>query len=297
MKRQKRSDKGTLMKRSRIMLGATERTFPGTEAIWSLAEARSLFLKTLMDDKPAVFEDLRKSVFPRFIEVRDKIFSETFELPDSGNITILSTLRQSPTFAPLLDALIEWTRRYRLDADWVKEYALGRMEAWCQGSSDSDSQRETAGAKICVQFPDLPPLTFDPVEYYPTAETAREFKTRALNDFEQALDQYITRVHDYYDRRGSWPRPKIVELREMDHFKWLIRYQVEMQSYGRIARGSGRERKSIETAVKRLAGLIELPLRSPSPPGRPKGSRDQRDRRRPGIPTIAEKAAGRRFSQ
>ncbi len=63
------------------------------------------------------------------------------------------------------------------------------------------------------------------------------------------------------------------------------------QSFGKIAKESGRDRKSIETAVKNLAALIDLPLRPPSPPGRPKGSKAYKRGRPKDVPTIAEISA------
>ncbi len=55
-----------------------------------------------------------------------------------------------------------------------------------------------------------------------------------------------------------------------EHCDWLSRYQVDGESFSAIADSVGMQRQSVTEAIKNIASLLELPLRSPTLGGRPK---------------------------
>lgn len=60
------------------------------------------------------------------------------------------------------------------------------------------------------------------------------------------------------------------------HLEWTVRYQSLGDSYATIARTVGRSRQAVMEAVRHTAALLELPLRVPDPPGRPRSPRQPR---------------------
>jgi hypothetical protein len=58
--------------------------------------------------------------------------------------------------------------------------------------------------------------------------------------------------------------------RNLEQFEWLARYQVMTEPYYAIAKSVGADVSNVRAAVRSLADLIKLPLRSPNARGRPR---------------------------
>lgn len=69
--------------------------------------------------------------------------------------------------------------------------------------------------------------------------------------------------------RNRYRESMLLAPDEADHH-WLVHYQVQGWSYHRIATIAGRDRKTVEEAVKGASALLHLPLRPPGKGGRPK---------------------------
>jgi len=106
-----------------------------------------------------------------------------------------------------------------------------------------------------------------PPTYAPCCERRVDAKRRIMTMLE-------TMVDDELDRReaaslASGARPT-APARAVDHFEWLVRYQVRGVSYNHIAQATGRSRQAVTEAIAETAEFLDLPLRRSSPGGRPR---------------------------
>jgi hypothetical protein len=75
------------------------------------------------------------------------------------------------------------------------------------------------------------------------------------------------RVRQLAQRSG---RVRAVRVDGDNHYRWFVRYQVLRESMGTIAASQNVLQPSVSGALHNMADLVGIPLRAPSPPGRPR---------------------------
>lgn len=146
-------------------------------------------------------------------------------------------------------AIVDWARRWHVDADWVMSAAALALAHWREfPASHADVGVWVSG--VGASSPTAPgvPLTYDPF-----TETRAAFRKR-LSDYEHFLEA------SGCARVGPKTSP--------EHFAWTARYQVCGATIASLAAEAGTVRQAVKPAMLRVSKLIGLKLR-PSKPGRP----------------------------
>lgn len=166
--------------------------------------------------------------------------------------------------------LDEW----RLDVPWFREV----LETTVQ-----QCPHEASGEYAAPNHFVMPPhagttqAAAEPIAipaWIPTSETEREYRERVG----RVVGYYVAATRLAADYGGLVPTPR----RESSHFEWLVRIHLEDDepTYADLARELGitdpdqvREKAAdIGKAIRELAGLIDLPVRTPKK-GRPRADR------------------------
>jgi hypothetical protein len=202
----------------------------------------------------------------------------------------------------LIDSLVQWSRDWRLDADWCREAAYESLMRYYRA--------DVSGSLSSNQFHhrfDLPTrsgldMTLDPPEgleeYWPLFLTRDDYldqvNDRALAEIHlvpllrlgeishkrafvrtilAAAENYCVKVEKYLEKEG-YVRPKAGEKRNLPlHLEWAVRYQIQQLGWSRIAELADVKPSAVQKAVTELLKLIDLPQRSIAK-GRPHGSKD-----------------------
>lgn len=223
-------------KRPAIRLG--ERiSFPGT--FGACLEARGLFWDSLIHIAPEVDQDFKEHVVPKTLPIRDKITTEgllSFVPTDESGVVRITGTVKAVCGSPFAGADTMPTFKPVTEAitEWAKRHNLNTL--WIKDWA-------WFGLLSWEQHPTL---------------SSPEYQCE------------IRMTVDGRDLSEAFGPIETIELREIDHIKWLVLYQVKRLSFGRIARDNYRGRKTVEDGVKKFASLIGLPLRSPTKGGRPR---------------------------
>lgn len=97
---------------------------------------------------------------------------------------------------------------------------------------------------------------------------------RARAEFERQLTAQLDAIEAEAQAAGDEPTP--IKRTGAEHFRWLVRYQVRGERFAHIARDVCRGTPTVKEAVQETAALLDLPLRAPDPPGRPRKTRAPR---------------------
>jgi|GEM_PF-5891997 len=93
--------------------------------------------------------------------------------------------------------------------------------------------------------------------------TRADFEVEARAGFEKALKQYCECREAEARKRGLEKAPE--KKRTLEHYNWLVRYQVKGESFATIfhtlPQGQKRTRRAVEKAIHVVAAEIELTLR------------------------------------
>jgi hypothetical protein len=119
--------------------------------------------------------------------------------------------------------------------------------------------------------PAVPVALPRPIPWNPVLETEAAAKARLLAEAERAITTQLAAARAQFTSSGAQPAP--IKPSGLDHFRWLVRYQVHRQSMRAIARSVCKERQTVRTAIAETAALLGLRLRDPSPGGRPRRER------------------------
>ncbi len=124
----------------------------------------------------------------------------------------------------------------------------------------------------------------------PNRETERNFRVRLISEFKARLEQEVQ------EQRDRAPEPSILALKNLHRdCEWLVLYHFKSQSYSQIVRNIGEKLAALDSklpsdepakkesdnrpelvsidavalAVRNLASIVGLKLRTPDPAGRP----------------------------
>jgi len=181
-----------------------------------------------------------------------------------------------------------WSKRWHLDADWVRESGFWTLDAWSRTEErqrllDKGDERrlyDLGGDAEALPPPEGFPSYFHIVMTEPdylsvVRQTLRE-KTQAEPLLKYVDETAILEIAAKYCRdskrklkKPSAKREQIKELkRDID---WAVRYQVEEEEFRNIAKDDVASQDQIEKSVERM--LRDLGLSPRNKPGRRKGSK------------------------
>jgi hypothetical protein len=120
---------------------------------------------------------------------------------------------------------------------------------------DMESLSRTFSEQVFANESVLAPIAADP---------SRESRVDFIGRCQCHWDARVARAHGLGFTRTS-PRPSLRQ-----HAEWLARYQVQLESYGTLARSARADLQTVREAVRRTADLVALPLRPAQKGGRPR---------------------------
>jgi hypothetical protein len=176
---------------------------------------------------------------------------ETGSIPSVSVAPALALLdpdQMKTLFAPVL----QWLQQWPMEGD------LTAVGSWL-----ADQVAETFGSAA--------PVTFPPMAWNPRFESRAAAEARMRAEAERAIKDHLDATKAQFAAAGAELTP--TKTTGLEHFRWLVRYQVKRQSQRAIAKEVFRERQAVRTAITETAKLIGLPMRPAARPGRPRKSR------------------------
>lgn len=178
---------------------------------------------------------------------------------------------------PLYAVLNEWMERWRLYNTWCGWSALLTLWGWMEDLIVHKRPRDLRFKAWPLQCPPCDPTPHRPARlrfeatWDPYQETADANRARVLSEFAERLDRWHDETRRVERDQGGYPAP--IKRSGEDHFRWLARWQVGLETYAEIARDAGDGRvvdaDAVKDAIVSTARLITLERRPPDPPGRP----------------------------
>jgi len=264
----------------------------------SKCEARCIFLWFIETRTPKVLKELHRRVFPIYQVLR----LELEDLPEKikhwrqkcGERVLIakherdlrwSTIKQAegdfyPDLLALKNALLRWAAGFYLEDDWVLDTAVDTLNLW---HWVLNHQGELDGDTLCWDYPSegfwpgKPPV-FEPSKkagWKTLLETKTAYKKRIMEEIKQELEKYLDMVERQAEEAGI--TGKVKEKEALEHFEWLVKYQIKRYDYVDIAReyykrdditSDSSETKAVKQGIGRTAKFIGLTLR-PGKAGRP----------------------------
>ena len=186
----------------------------------------------------------------------------------------------SLVMSDLVEPILEWQRKWNLKAPWLAVEALGvvmeRADAWGWRRSPLFDALFDALKSFGAAFSGWPSFLgiLEPIDplgdcWNPLTENRTEARRRLMAKARKTIDGYLDRVEALARDRGVKSLPALDE-----HLRWLARWQVKGETEYWIAKTTRKARSTVHTALQTVAQFIDLPLREPNPPGRPRGTAD-----------------------
>ncbi len=247
-------------------MGLGEYEQPGAAGSRFLARGR--FLQAVRRIVPDVLDDLAGEPYALYEQL-----AQATELPDRAEWQeyLSATPDSDAALVPLRDNLQSWAQRWHLETDWCLERALDTLGFWHRWPGSYLLQRKWGGRGHAFWHAlnaEERCFTFTHPGWEPTEDTRANAARAIRAEFKKRLSEYLDEIDHLARHRGYVPTPK--KRVGDDHFDWLVMYQVQELSYPQIARRVCLERQSVTDGIKDAARLIDLPLRPPSPVGRPR---------------------------
>jgi len=236
-----------------LRLGYGELEPEGAEL--STRKARIIFLEALNRLVPETLEILKKEVFPYYCPLPSKWSGHLrwWHLKQAG--CVIGGKQRYPELVDIKKALIYWSDHFHLNTEWILNDALNTLFYWTilpnanlewlpKGSTYWDSRLEP----------------FSVGAWKPIEESERQFRDRVKAE----LDKYIIAAKEMDDLIS------VPDKNQMDHFEWLVYYQVQNWSHSKIANTYYVTRKNVSQRLDEISKLCEIPLRPYGKPGRPR---------------------------
>ncbi|MFI5399120.1 MAG: hypothetical protein ACHQ9S_26615 [Candidatus Binatia bacterium] len=278
------------MPRERKSSGLDLPPFEYADRVTSQETARNCFCEAIVAVAPEVLQDLARTPWQHFQGIKAPLPEVHNVLEDiRGGMTGAQVWPQVPwKLTPELEqALTSWQSKYNLTEMWCRERALWTLARWRREANARGKQWEYSEPQPALRVipGDDPaaclardwPLPFELRlwGWDPRHERWDSWITRA--DIDGKLSAYRRRVEEAVGQAGLVRTPG---KRELPHFEWLARHQVQGWSYEKIRREYNIwERKTIEDGVKRTAAMAGVALQN-AKAGRPVGVKELRSRRR-----------------
>jgi hypothetical protein len=158
--------------------------------------------------------------------------------------------------------LSAWAKRWHLTDQWCVLLARDTAHWWASDPSAEGWEFEHKSI-FAGFFPfKIEPLRFREFYHDPTWRGRKDFERYVLEQVRQALRDYCDRVERSAVAAGLKRAPR---RRELEHFDWIVRYQVKAESFASISRNASYKltggRQTVRKAIVELAEYLELTLR------------------------------------
>jgi hypothetical protein len=172
---------------------------------------------------------------------------------------LLSTLRAADHCECGVNA---WAARWHLTDQWCVLLAQDTKHWWVNSPGAEGWQFEKVSA-AAGHFPfRIEPLQLGPFYYDPIWRKRQDFKKYVQECVRQSLQEYCARVEADAVAAGMKRAPR---KRAIEHFDWLVRYQIKGESFASIAKTASYRfsggRQTIHKAAFELAKYLALSLR------------------------------------
>ena len=159
-------------------------------------------------------------------------------------------------------ALSAWAKRWHLTDRWCVLLARDTARWWTSNPGAEGWEFEHHGI-FAGFFPfEIEPLRLGSFYHDPMWWRRRDFEKYVLEKVRQALKDYCDRVESSAVAAGLKRAPR---RRELEHFDWIVRYQIKSESFVSIAHNASYKfkggRQTVRKAVVELAKYLELTLR------------------------------------
>jgi hypothetical protein len=240
------------------------------------ARGRELFLATVSDLVPDVLGSLRAEVLPAYkstvAETRPPPVRQYRSVPPRVQIADWERWRWErgewkfdeaavpESVSRLRERALKWAKGWNLSDAWILD-AVFRTLAVLVTHPSFEGFRPPHFFDLAER---APPFTFQHSGWQPHWKSRASFLGELREDFELAARKYMKAREEEATRRGFEPAPmKKAQLgaNALQHFEWLVRFQVEGWTHERIKDEYGRSRSSVTTAIRETANLIGLTRR------------------------------------
>ncbi len=191
------------------------------------------------------------------------------------------------TISHLRARALEWARKWHLPDPWILDAAFRTLRAlehcptfdeymppYFMDLRDPSAHKPRNLAELLEQdagelFEERllgveGPLSFQHAAWYPFWETRTAYEERARKAFDEALRCHLDAGEESATQAGFVRSPEKrgqFKARPLQHFKWLVCYQIQGRSRKEIADEYGRAKTSVSDALRNTANLIGLTLR------------------------------------
>ncbi len=174
---------------------------------------------------------------------------------------LLAQLRSmGPDNAEMLQT---WGKRWHLSDPWC--LVLARDTArWYSTNPDAKGWDFEQYGIVAGYFPfDFAPLRFEPFYFDPTWRRRGDFKKDVFDTVARGVDAYCNQIEAGALAAGL---KRATRSKAIEHFDWLVRYQVKGESFAFIAHNASYRfsggRQTVRKAIVELAQYLELTRRS-----------------------------------
>lgn len=262
----------------------TKRIFPGDfRGKSDPSHAYDAFFSAISKCAPEVLEALRASVYPVFVakgncfDALGKWMLDCNLLPNSWTPYRLGVFGLPEGADTSDERLISIIRH----ASALQGMGIGILSHWGKSSEARESltlskrrdlppESEIAVMETQARLEDKDQVTWDknkelvqpPIAYdyhfvsprwSPRQEQRSEARRRILADLEKQLDEALEADEVLAKRAGWEPTPV---RHQIEHYDWLVRYQVQGWDYMRIAKEHGTSRQVVTDGVKNAAEML-----------------------------------------
>jgi hypothetical protein len=225
------------------------------------------FLSAIRQHAPAVLNDLAERPLAIYTNLPDLIDTSTWQNLNEA------ALDWAPELKPLRAAIHDWSQHWNLETNWCRDRALQTLAQWARTDDGHPLRSQWSHEATSYFVPissDARTLTF----FHPGWDPSFGSRADAEKMIREAFDDHLAAYFKDLDAlAASHGMERTPEKRTMDHFVWLVRYQILGQSFDRLAKDVFVSRQTATNGVKNAARLIDLPLRKPGKPGRPSKSK------------------------
>lgn len=159
-----------------------------------------------------------------------------------------------------------------LDRDRLKALSE-RVRPWLDQiptTPDPEAFGNYLGTMLATVVGRAAPVVVPPMSWNGRVETRAAAEERMRRAAEEAIRAQLDAAEAQLAAEGAERTP--TKTTGLDHFQWLVLYQVDGLSHRAIGDAVFRHRQAVRTAISDTAKLIGLPLRPPAAAGRPRSS-------------------------
>jgi hypothetical protein len=228
-------------------------------------------LDQFTDEVDAIREELRREDYNmRDLKRWRRQMNAIFKLQKSGirvpdhwsNREMLPKEFHNRALTEFLKTYRVWLNRWNLNSEWLFQHFATTLDMWTRFSGE----RGKPVSQILfdrlenwkIIEPIAPPVLFN---YDPRQTDWKMY----MSQVEQLLEPYRKTVEEKFEAHGYRPTARNWTL---EHFEWIVRYQVCKESYAQISRtarkqdGRSYSRNAVREAIRDVADMIDLHLRN-----------------------------------